>query len=83
MIIAPPIEPGMQDKPRFFILLSLAKLATFRSSVAAPPRILSLINFVYENSLPNLMTAPLIPLSLKATEPAPITVVFKFIFFAF
>ena len=36
-MMAPPIEPGIQDKnSKFFKLLSLAKLATLRSSAAAP-----------------------------------------------
>ena len=37
MIIAPPIDPGIQDKnSKLAKLLSLAKFATLRSSVAAP-----------------------------------------------
>ena len=46
--MAPPIDPGIQAKnSKLAILLSLAKLATFRSSVAAPTSImLFLINLV-------------------------------------
>ena len=46
--MAPPIDPGIQAKnSKFAILLSFAKLATFRSSVAAPTSImLFLINLV-------------------------------------
>ena len=48
MITAPPMDPGMQEKNSILaILLSLAKFATLRSSVAAPAStISSSISFV-------------------------------------
>ena len=80
IVIAPPIEPGIQDKnSRLLILLSRAKLATFLSSVAAPTSIsFSLVKFMYEKPFPNFITTPLIPLSLKRIfDPAPIIVILK------
>ena len=74
----------MHDKnSRLPKLLSLAKLATLRSSVAAPTSIMFFsINFKYEKPGPSFTTTPLTPLSLNSVfEPAPIIVVFNFFFF--
>ena len=54
MIIAPPTDPGMQDKnSKFPMLFSVAKLATLRSKENALASIIcSLINCVYEKLRP-------------------------------
>ena len=84
-MIAPPIDPGIQDRnSKFAMLLSFAKFDTLRSSEAAPASIVSkLINFVLEKFEPSLITAPLTPWSLISVfEPAPKIVVFKPYFLA-
>ena len=76
----------MQDKnSKLPKLLSLAKLATFRSRVAAPTfKVFSSIISVKEKSFPSFITAPLTPLSLNSVlEPAPKIVILRFFFFFF
>ena len=76
----------MQDKnSRFPKLFSLAKFATFRSSVAAPTCNMFLFSIlIKEKSLISFITTPFTPLSLnKVFEPAPKITVFRFSFLEF
>ena len=75
----------MQDKnSKFSKLFSFAKLATLRSSVAAPATTIFFSKrLLYEKSFPNFITTPLTPLSLNnILDPAPNIVVFNFFLFA-
>ena len=65
-MMAPPIEPGMQERNSMpLIPLSFAKSETFRSSAAAPASISFFdINLIWENLDPSLITTPLIPKGL-------------------
>ena len=72
--MAPPIEPGIQDKnSKSKIELSAAYLDKVLSSVPAPTsKIFFSVLLIYENLELNFITTPLKPPSLiKVLDPAP------------
>ena len=83
MTMAPPTEPGIQDKnSKPLKEFSLANLAKFLSKVAAPTSIIFGSDILILANLGlNLITIPLQPLSLiKVLEPAPRRVILLSIF---
>ena len=76
IIIAPPIDPGIQDKYSNPLKeFSLAKSESFLSRVDAPTsNVKSSTKLTKENLELNLIVIPFIPPSLiKVFDPAPIT----------